>query len=204
MLRGALSGLTRGLRSALLVAVVALPVQAQDAGLGESRGNVLVIDSEDAFARSPFGQAMAEEVDRESRALATENRRIEAELTEEEQALTARRPTMEPDAFRELADAFDEKVRRIREEQDAKTRAIGQIGEEARREFLVAAQPVLQQIMADFNVPVILELRSVFLVDEAANITDELVRRLNEAAGAPGEAAPDDTPGDPAPQTGRD
>ena len=61
-----------------------------------------------------------------------ENRRIEAELTAEERTLTEIRDDLSPVQFRARAAAFDEKVQRLRREQDEKARALGQTDEEAR------------------------------------------------------------------------
>lgn len=188
----------RPVRAAALAAAVAaaglLPshgARAQDLGLGARAANVLVIDGEAAFAGSRMGKRLSAEIEEKSKALAAENRTIEAQLSDEEKALTERRKTLSPEEFRPLADAFDEKVRRIRDEQDAKARAIGQIGDYARRAFLTAARPILDQIMQESGAVVILELRNVFLVDDAANITDEVIRRLDAAE------PPADTPGQP-------
>ncbi|MBY6089479.1 OmpH family outer membrane protein [Maritimibacter alkaliphilus] len=178
------------------------PAVAQDAG--HLRSPVLTIDSQRLFTDSKLGQQMADRVEQESAALNAENRKIEAELIAEEQALTDRRPTMEPKAFRDLADAFDEKVRRIRSEQDTKARALGQTNEAARREFLTRARPALEQLMKEIGAAVILEQRSVFLSAGVIDVTDEAISLLDKQmpevpAETPAETAP--RAPDAAPQT---
>ena len=95
---------------------------AQD--VRQARSPILTLDSERVFDATPLGKSVSSELERLFRELETENRRIEAELTAEEQALTEQRPTLEPDAFRELADAFDTKVQQIRSEQLEKERTL--------------------------------------------------------------------------------
>ena len=156
-------------------------MQAQQLGL--PRSAILTIEADRLFSQSAFGKRTANEIEAESAVLAAENRRIEAELMAEEQDLTARRAQMEPDAFRALADAFDEKVQSIRRSRDAKTRALSQRAEKAQVEFLRAARPVLEALMRETGAGVILERTSVFLSANATDITDLAITRIDAAIG---------------------
>lgn len=144
---------------------------------------ILTIDPERVFADSAFGQRTVEEFEARGAELAAENRRIEDDLEAEEQALTEQRPTMEPPAFRKLADAFDEKVQSTRRAQDAKTRDLNQAFEERRDVFLTAAAPVLEGLMREAGAAVIMEKRSVFLSSNAIDITGVAIDRLNAVLG---------------------
>ena len=168
---------------------LASPMSAQQ--LGTVQSPILTIEAERLFIESQFGQRVAQEREADSAVLSAENRRIEADLTEEEQSLTERRAEMEPDAFRALADAFDEKVQAIRRTQDAKARALNQRGEADRVAFLQAAAPVLEQLMRDAGAAVILERGSVFLSLNATDVTDQAIARINAAIGD-GAAQPDE------------
>ncbi len=154
---------------------------AQQLGLPQSA--ILTIETDRLFAESAFGQRVANEIEAESAVLAAENRRIEAELTAEEKDLTERRPQMEPEAFRALADAFDEKVQSIRRAQDAKARTLNQKADKARVEFLRAARPMLEALMRESGASVILERNSVFLSANATDITDLAITRIDAAIG---------------------
>lgn len=154
---------------------------AQQLGLPQSA--ILTIETDRLFSQSAFGKRTANEIEAESAVLAAENRRIEAELMAEEQDLTARRAQMEPDAFRALADAFDEKVQSIRRTRDAKTRALSQRAEKAQVEFLRAARPVLEALMRETGAGVILDRSSVFLSANATDITDLAITRIDAAIG---------------------
>ncbi|MDF1727586.1 MAG: OmpH family outer membrane protein [Sulfitobacter sp.] len=152
------------------------------------RGNVispiLTIDSDRMFLESDFGRRVADEIDRRGTELAAENRRIEADLEAEEQALTEMRATTDAEAFRALADAFDEKVQATRTAQAAKGRAINALLDEEREVFLSAAAPVLEQLMRQADAAVILERRSVFVSANAIDITGEAISLLNETLGS--------------------
>ncbi|MGD9864553.1 MAG: OmpH family outer membrane protein, partial [Pseudodonghicola sp.] len=160
-------GRHRAARAAIAVLVALLlpaapvavpPAAAQELGL--PRSSILTIETDRLFSDSAFGHRIANEIEAESAVLAAENRRIEAELTSEEKELTQRRSGMGPDAFRALADAFDEKVQGIRRTQEAKARALNQKADKARVEFLRAARPVLEALMRDTGAGVILERSS--------------------------------------------
>ena len=167
---------------------LAAPANAQVAG----DAPLLTIESERFFSESAFGQRVAAEIDAASTELASENRRIEAELMEEEQALTDRRAEMDPDEFRALADEFDTRVQRIRREQEAKARILAERTDTARVTFLSAARPVLGQLMRDAGASVVLERGSVFFSSNASDITDRAISSIDAAIGdgADAETAP--------------
>ncbi|QAX29469.1 OmpH family outer membrane protein [Leisingera sp. NJS204] len=151
--------------------------------LGLPQSGILTIQPDRLFSESAFGKRVEREIEAEGAVLTAENRRIEAELRAEELELTERRSDMAPDAFRALADAFDQKVQETRRRQDQKLREINQMGEEARREFIAASLPVLQQIMRETGAGAILDHASVFLSANAADITSLAIGRIDEVLG---------------------
>lgn len=151
--------------------------------LGAPRSGILTIVPDRLFANSAFGQRVAQEIEAEGAVLTAENRIIEAELRAEEQELTERRSSMEPSAFRTLADAFDRKVQETRALQDNKLRDINLIRETARREFFAASLPVLEQIMLETGAGAILDHSTVFLSSDAVDITDLAIARINKVLG---------------------
>lgn len=155
----------------------------QEMQIGAPQSGILTIQPDRLFSESAFGQRVTRELEAEGAVLTAENRRIEAELRAEEQDLTQRRPSMDPEAFRTLADAFDKKVQETRRTQDQKLREITQMGETARREFFVASLPILQGIMRDSGAGAILDNSSVFLSSEAADVTDLAITRIDAVLG---------------------
>jgi Skp family chaperone for outer membrane proteins len=167
--------------AALLLVLGLGPVAAQDGQV--VRSPILSLDQDRMFAVSDFGKRIEAELQADGSLLEAENRRIEAELEAEEKDLTARRPAMSPEAFRALADAFDSKVQRIRNEQTAKARALGLRTEQAQRQFIEAARPVLEQMMVDAGAVVIIDPRSVVMSRAAIDVTEEAIRRINANIG---------------------
>jgi len=166
---------------AALLVVSTTSLRAQDDQL--VRSPVLAIDLDGLVAQSQFGQAFEERLIADSNALKAENRRIEGELAAEEQRLTEMRPTMQPEEFRELADAFDTKVQRIRSEQQAKARKLSERGDVARRRFLNAAGPILQSIMQEAGAAVIVDKRTIFMSADIIDVTDLAVERIDAVIG---------------------
>lgn len=146
---------------------------------------VLTIDADRLLAQSAFGRALAEEVEAAARQLAEENRRIEADLLAEERALTERRGALGPEEFRPLAGAFDEKVQRLRTEQDEKERALADLREEGRQRFFQQAVPILSEIVRERGALVLLDRRYVFLSADAIDITDVAIDRIDASGTAP-------------------
>jgi Skp family chaperone for outer membrane proteins len=178
----------------LLSFSVPQPAVAQEEVSTNSSG-ILTIDQDLLFSRSAWGQQLQAEIDIEGTELATENRTIEAELTEEERQLTELRATTEPERFRELARAFDEKVTAIRQRQDQKERDLARRAEEGRIAFFRAAVPVLASIVRDRGAVAILDSRAILLSVEGIDITEEAITRIDLALGSGAASGADN--GDP-------
>ncbi len=168
--------MNRALRLLVLSCALAAPAAAQE-------GGIAVVDQERMFRQSAFGERVRSEIDRRSEALAAENRRIEAELVAEERALTDLRPSLEPEEFRARARAFDEKVRGIRAEQDAKARALAGYQEEAQQDFAARVAPVLSQLLEEIDASILLDRRVVLSAAEEADVTGRAVARIDAAIG---------------------
>ena len=157
---------------------LAAPVLAQ-----QVQSPVLTIDSERLYRGSDFGQRVLRDIELRTRALAEENRRLEAQLEAEEKALTEQRPDLAPEEFRALADAFDARVQAIRRERDAETRVVSELLDQNRERFLQVATPILEDIMREAGAAVVLEVRSVFSSANAIDITDLAIARINAKLG---------------------
>ncbi|NIY98112.1 OmpH family outer membrane protein [Salipiger sp. HF18] len=186
--------MARALRQSALALALALagaPLAAQEATRpGVVQSVILTVEFDRLFGESAYGRRVTAALEEEGAAISAENRRIEAALTDEERALTEKRGTVPPTEFRELADAFDQKVQELRREQDAKARSLGNVSDERRRQFMAAAQPVLADLMKEAGAAVIIDERSVFLAADVIDITDTAISRIDEAIGDGSAEAP--------------
>ena len=189
---------------ARLLAVLALVVAAGAAGAQQGPGQVqspiLTLDQERLFTGSRAAEQISQEIEQKAGELAAENRSIEAELVAEELDLTTRRATLPVAEFRALADAFDEKVQRIRTEQDAKARELQQLREQQRQTFLRRISPILAEIVRERGALAVLGRRTVQLSADSIDITDEAISRINAALDGGVDLFPPGTVNDPAPE----
>ena len=141
--------------------------------------SVLVINTERLFAESKFGQDIRRDLDEQRLALQAENERIVEQLVAEEQDLAARRPDMPVDEFRAEADAFDQKAIGIRAARDAKDREISAAGVEAQNQFNDQVREIVGQVMLERGGEVVLDSRTVYIALRSADITDDVIDRLD-------------------------
>jgi Skp family chaperone for outer membrane proteins len=160
---------------------VVMQVSAQQAEIQPSQ--ILVIDTDQLFNQSQFGQRVARELELEGGQLETEFRSIEKALEQEEKELTQLRATMNAEEFRILADAFDQKVQDTRAEQLSRTKAYNSQIDVDRVTFLNAAAPILQELMQEAGASVLLERRTVVLSMAVADITAAAVAQIDSVLG---------------------
>jgi len=188
-----------GVRAWLAAALILLvpPAFAQTDATPAPASPVLTIDQERLYADSAWGKRATRHLSAESSRLAAENRELEAKLVAEEKALTDARPTMDPEAFRAAADAFDARVVELRRTQDAKGRAIGRISDAERQGFYAAALPAMGEVLRRRGAVVVLDSRAIFVSVDSIDVTDEMITAIDASVGA-GKDAPDPAP-EPAP-----
>lgn len=154
---------------------------------------VVIIDQERLFSESRYGGQVKAELDRASALISAQNRKTEQALAAEEQALTRRRATLAPDAFRVLADDFDARVTALRQESDRTERGLTAWREREQQIFLQAIVPVLGELLQENGADAILDKQSVFLYSERIDVTDRAIARidarLSEAGLSPDSAA---------------
>lgn len=167
---------------ALLIGLALLCIGAQVSA--QQTSSVLTIDQDRLFAETNLGTQTTAELERQAQALAAENTEIEAALIAEEQELTEQRATIPAEEFRALADAFDERVQRLRNEQDEKARQLNRRGEEARAAFFNDIAAILSNIVREKGALVVIDRRDVFLSADSIDITDEAIQRVNDASDA--------------------
>jgi Skp family chaperone for outer membrane proteins len=192
----------RGFRAWLAVGLFLLapPVFAQTEAAQPAPSPILTIDQERLFADSAWGKRATEHLSAESTRLSAENRELEAKLVAEEKDLTDARPTMDPEVFRKAADDFDARVVELRRTQDAKGRAIARIPDAERQGFYAAALPVMGEVLRRRGAVVVLDSRAIFVSVESIDVTDEMIKAIDEAVGA-GVNAPDPAPEPTTPAT---
>lgn len=173
-----------GAALALALAVV-VPAAAQETTSPSTLApSIFLLDQERMFEQSQWGQRALAQIGEDSNALAAENRRIEAELSAEEQDLAAKRASLPSGEFRSLADAFDKKVIEIRRNQDAKLRDLNRLNDAERQAFFAEAAPVLRDfLLASQGAVAILDRRAVLVATDSIDVTDKAIALMDAHLG---------------------
>ncbi|PUB19364.1 OmpH family outer membrane protein [Yoonia sediminilitoris] len=145
--------------------------------------DVLIIDSDQIYIQSLYGKRIEAELAEEVAAVRAENDRIIATLREEELSLTARRPDMDPKAFREEAAAFDAKVEEVRSARVAKSSEVQQRQINARAEFDRRVQTIIANLLFERGAAIVIDISDAVVWVRSANITDDVIARIDRELG---------------------
>ena len=141
---------------------------------------VLILDPDQLLRESDLGEALLAELDVKRQGRIDENQSISSDLEAEEARLTELRPTLEPAEFQTLADAFDEKVQNIREEQIAKDVALQREADQIPLRFIEIAAPILNQLLQKYQAGAIIDRRATLLYNKELDVTDEAIALINQ------------------------
>lgn len=147
---------------------------------GATLSSFVILDPDRLFAESSYGLRVQDELNELARAIQAENGQLTRDLEAEELDLLAKRDTLTPEEFRDIADAFDEKVQSIRDAQDRKGKELTARANEGRQSFNEASLPVLRTILTERNALGILDSRVVFLPADSIDITNEAILRVDQ------------------------
>lgn len=152
---------------------------------------ILTVDQDRLFAESAWGRRAQQALEDEGRAIAEENERLAAQLSEEEAALTRQRAALEPAEFRRLAEAFDARATAIRRDRAQAVQQLNARVEADRAAFYQAALPVMGDLMQQRGAVAVLDRRTVFVSLDAIDITTELIERVDRDLGDGSDLVPD-------------
>ena len=182
-------------RAGLIIALgLGVPQGVAAQQLGVVTSDVIVIDAERLLSETDYGQRLQREIQAERDRLIAYNDRVASDLEAEEQALTEMRSESEPDAFREMADAFDAKVTQLRQDSERMSRELERRRDLAPLQFMRVVQPVLSELLQETEAVVLLDRRSVLLHAEVADVTDLAITRINATVGSGPQSLPEPQP----------
>ena len=170
---------------ARLALVVGLGLSWAGAGLAQQANppQILTLDQDRLYGESLYGKALEAKSLAATQDLAAQNRKIEADLSAEEADLTTLRQTQTAAGFAELATDFDNRVEKIRAEQEAKAKQLTLNRDAGRKQFFDAAVPILAELMRKLGAYAILNHSSVVLSFDSIDVTDRAIAALNERLG---------------------
>ena len=179
----------RGARLFLaLLAFALLPVTSH--AQQSSWGPILVIEMDRLLQESRPGQEVLRQNNADREARLAEGRAASLSLEQEERELTELRQSLDPAEFRELAQAFDEKVIATRREQEQLDQEFTRRADERVQSFYNEVVAPLIDRIADETDAMMIVHKEVTLVNRVdLNITAEVIKRLD--ASIPESPAPE-------------
>lgn len=147
---------------------------------------ILIVDRDRALSESEPARRIAESEQAERLALRSLNQQLQIELETEEAEIAAMREASSKEQFEERVRAFNIRVRNARQTSQTNIEAFRRRFEDARRGLSDMLPPILQQILQERGASLILDAATVLAAKPGADVTEEVIRRLNEAA--PSEA----------------
>jgi Skp family chaperone for outer membrane proteins len=165
----------------LLVTVNSVVIFAQAGPLSTTA--VIIIDKDRVLSDTKYGQRLNFELRRMELLQIADNKRLSRELEQEEAYLTKLRETLSSDEFRLLASDFDTKVQRISDEQQTKNEKRINQRRQGQLQLFAATGPVFEQLMRETGANVILELRYALVWNDAINMTDVAIQRIDAFLG---------------------
>lgn len=161
------------------------PVQAQDTApqTANQPVSIAVVDLDALYRVTLMGKRMAADLEDRAIALRAENDAITKALTEEEQSLTVRRPSMDVEVFRAEAAEFDTRVQGIRRTRDAAVAAFQAESDAAPRVFLERVRNIIGEMMLERGAVAVLDQRNVFLSLSTIDMTASVIARIDATVG---------------------
>ena len=141
---------------------------------------IAILDQESLFLETFWGKNILKNVEEKVTDLAAENRLIEGELELEEFNLTKVRKITAKIEFDVLAIEFDNKVKKIRDQQSSKQREINNYLNENRKLFFEKITPILLNYIDELGIEVLLNKDTVALASLGSDITQSAINRINE------------------------
>lgn len=184
----------RAMLAGLALLAIPGPVRAQRAG-GQT---VVVIDMQAVLREAAAAAALRAVELEERRALRERLDAVSEQFRTEEAALTELKGNLANDAFDTRVRDFDQRVRAARQEAQEASVAFQNRFAEAYAALEKEVSPVIASLMAERGASIALDRRSVLFADPAADLTREVILRLDRVL--PAEAARDLLPPTPGPR----
>lgn len=142
---------------------------------------ILVIDLDRAYNSSKYGQSIRKNFEIENRSFNKENDTILKALKEEEIKLTEDREKLSPEDFAKAAEVFDKKAVAIRNRRLEQIAVVNERFKGLKPIFFKKIQPIIKDIMREYNASIILEKNSVVWSLASIDVTNKIVERVDTA-----------------------
>lgn len=148
------------------------PAQASD---------VLVVDIEKVFANSLSGKSLIDQIKTEGDAIRASRDKAQKDLEADAKKIDEQKTLLTPEALRAKADELRLKEISKNQEIQQELRKLETAQATARNEILKKLSPILTEVMKQKGADAIIEARLALISSPDINVTDVVVKRLDEA-----------------------
>ena len=129
-----------------------------------------------SVAGKKTNQALKNELDQGVKKLKTK----EQQLQKEEKEIIQQKKLLSPEEYKKKISSLREKVTSLQKERDKVIQSISTKRNNARKKLLNELNPIVKNYMAEKNIRLILDKKSVLLGDEKLDITKDILEILNK------------------------
>ena len=157
-----------------------LIIMVKYAASQEFNSKMLFLNQNKLYSESVFGKKLEFIFKELTSKLVKENQQLTKELEAEEKKLTEDRGDLPKDEFRVLAEKFNLKVEKVRQEQRQKSDLLKKSLEDERKYFFKVVYPLLLNFVEDKGAYGILDSSLFIVANKNLDITDQLIDIINK------------------------
>ena len=147
--------------------------------------NILMVSRERLLRESAAASQLREAEEAMTRQLQASVDAAKAQLAAEEAELTELRQELAAEAFEERAQDFDRRIRAVRREAQERAAFLQRGFQEARATLVAALPELLEQVRQDAGADVILNADSVLAAGGGVDVTDEVLKLMDDQGPRP-------------------
>ena len=129
---------------------------------------------------SEVGKTLTEKINQLNNNHIVKFREIENKLIAKEKTLLAQKNILDNSEFEKRLTTLSEEIKKFRNDKKTSETNINKIKIENTKEILKLLNPIITNYMKEKNIKVILDKRSVLMADSTLDVTDEVLKILND------------------------
>ena len=145
-----------------------------------SYAQIVYIDMNLILKNSEVGKTLTEKINQLNNNHIIKFREIENKLIAKEKTLLAQKNILDNSEFEKRLTSLSEEIKKFRNDKKMSESNINKIKIENTKEILKLLNPIITNYMKEKNIKVILDKRSVLMADSTLDVTDEVLKILND------------------------
>lgn len=168
------------LRLAIIIGFVVFPALAQAQDEAGGPAIIGVLDTQKVLRDSIAMRSLSQQIEERRNSFQEELRQQEDALRSADQELARQRSILSAEAFAEKRSQLEQQVSSLQRQVQTRRKELDRVYGQAVKQVQGALVSIAQQIASERNLDLVLPKTAVVLVRNDMEITDEVVKRLNE------------------------